>query len=354
MYYVEFLRVARALRIFGIILLAVIALAGIIRLNAGTKWSNIWVNDGFTTSAKKTVTILSDGTELTIVDDHVNGRSIVVQRRSPGLLDVVTYTARRGAKIDLSTTVPTSHAPGSRIHIGATEADIHGINVSHKTLPNGVVVTHYINDRHVPIDFFLVVAGFVAAIFASIIGGSLSKENDGHLEIAWTKPTSRENYAFTLFAIDAGGIVAAGALSVLAGLICAGIYFGVPLPTASSETAGNLATAVLFPLAWYAMGQALSASVRRAGLIIGMMWVVSFVSMPMLAINNDILRFVLRALNTINPMSYYSTQNGHPSTFNGASINLLPATQFFDIFGLSAILIIAIVASLVQWRRLEA
>ena len=352
MYYVEFLRVFRALRVFAIILVVLFGVAATVRYTEGQRWSNFFV-DGmrYSSSATKTVVKLADGTEVTTIRDDEKHR-LVVQRRLPGLLNALIFEAPRGSRADLAATAAAyeqSHPWSAR-----SDGKFQGIMMDDNTLPNGVTVTHYINDRHITIDPFLVLAGFIAAIFASVIGGSLSKENDGHLELAWTKPVSRQVYAFTLFAIDAIGILTAGALMLLFIAATAAIYFGVPTFTVNTQTLGNLAMAALFPLAWYALGQACSASVKRCGLIIGMLWVAGFAAIALEGIDNAVLRAVLRTINTVNPIAFYATENGRPTTLNGGSVNLFPATQTFDVIGLSLILIVAIVASLVQWRRLEA
>src|SRR5260370_1354476 len=45
-------------------------------------------------------------------------------------------------------------------------------------------------------------AGFAAAFMATILGSTLALEND-HLEVAWTRPRSRTNYATALMGVDA-------------------------------------------------------------------------------------------------------------------------------------------------------
>lgn len=351
MYYVEFLRVFRALRIFTIVLAGCLLIALITRVSVGTHWSNYWVEGlNYSPSAHRTVAVGPDGAEVTTVNDPANGLR-VVQVRTTGKLDVMVYeTPRTFEKRMLGT---AKYRSPHRAHHQVGQ-DATGIRIDEYTQPDGTHVTHYVNDRHVPADVFLVMCGFLAAIFASGLGGSLSKENDGHLELAWTKPASRQNFALTMFAIDTAAIALAALLTFVAGVVAFGMFLGAPVLLVTPDTAGDLAMAILFPLAWYALGQAFTASMRRSGVIIGIMWVISITAVSLVAVPNALLQTILRIINIVNPLAYYVSQNGHPSDINGVSASMLGSTPTADIFALGAIIILAITASLVQWRRLEA
>jgi hypothetical protein len=358
MYYVEFLRVFRALRIFTIVLAGCLLIAFISRVSMGTHFSNFWVEGpNYSASAHRSVQVGPGGAEVTTVNDPVNGLH-VVQVRTTGKLDVMVYeTPRAFEKRTIGIPKYTRHRSHHRPNCAGSCKQIfgaEGIRIDEYTQPDGTHIIHYVNDHHVPMDIFLVMCGFFAAIFASAIGGSLSKENDGHLELTWTKPVSRQRFAVTMFAIDASGIAVAGLLTFVAGLVAFGMFLGAPLLIATPDTAGDLFMAVLFPLAWYALGQALTASMRRAGVIIGMMWVISITAVSLIAIPNALLQTILRIVNIVNPLAYYVSQNGHPSDVNGMSASMLGSTPTADILALGAIIILAITASLVQWRRLEA
>jgi|GEM_PF-1040824 len=350
MYYVEFLRVFRALRIYTIVLLAVILIALISRLSLGTQWNNFWVDHyDNTPSAHKTIELGPNGTEKTTIDDPAGGLRIV-QVRTAGTLDVMVYESQgHFAKYH-----PGKRNRGPRRQNLAGQNRPDGIRMDEYTAPDGTHITHYVNDRHLPADVFIVVCGFLAAIFASVIGGSLSKENDGHLELAWTKPTSRQKFAGTMFAIDAAGILASGLLAFVTAIVVGWMFLGRPVLVWTPDTTGNIALAILFPLSWYALGQALTASLQRAGPVLGMSWVIGLACLATVHVPYPVIQLIVRTFNTSNPLAYYSSQNGHPSTIDGVSPTLLAATQFNDILALLAITIIAITASLVQWRRLEA
>lgn len=348
MYYVELLRVFRALRICVLIMVAILGIAVVVRMEAAPHWGSAIEAMQFSPGAKRSTKQLGGGTSVVTIQDDAD-HTLFVERRSPGVLDITVYEGKT-----VTPKVMPSLTDRQLLQSGATHHENSGMRLTEKTLPNGVTVTHFVRSRYVPIDIFLVIAGMVGAIFATIIGGCLSKENDGHLELAWTKPASRSALAFSMFGIDAAAILGITALCVLLGLAMAAIYTGMPILTSTPDTPGNVALAALFPIAWYALGQALCASLRRCGLILGMLWVAALAAISLLAVDNQPLRVALRVLNTVNPLAYYSSHDGHPATFAGASLNLLPATQFFDIFGLSAIISIAIAASLFTWRRLEA
>ena len=119
------------------------------------------------------------------------------------------------------------------------------------------------------------VAAIVTAIVASILGSSLAAENCGHLEIALTKPISRSKYAAGIFAVDliCLTIIFAlifGAAYCVASFLC-GTLLNVPLDQTSLL---RMARFFAFPMAWFGLGQALTASLRAqwAGGMIGMSW----------------------------------------------------------------------------------
>ncbi|MDP9019019.1 MAG: hypothetical protein M3N19_11965 [Candidatus Eremiobacteraeota bacterium] len=341
MYYVEVLRVWRALRVFAICMAALVIIAAVIRMSIGSPVQNRMLDTMKSPTAHKTVQTQADGSITTIIQDDASGLR-AVQTESGGVLDIKIYEKSKAAK----------HLKVSRDKVDAGNGS-GGVEVmaDEKTLPDGTHFSHFILNRHVSLTIYLLIAGMIAAIFATIIGGSLSKENDGHLELAWTKPISREAYAATVFAVDAVGIVVAGALMLLTLAACTAIAIGMPQFTADSGTLPTALKALLFPLAWYGIGQLLTASMRRGGgIVVGLMWVAALMIPAMLAFDNAFVRTVLRAVDTLNPMAYFGqfSMPGIPSP------TLLAHNATSDIAALFALTIIAAIASLLQWRRLEA
>ena len=139
MYYVELLRVYRALRVCAIILAIAIAVIYIVRVSLGPHFNNFFIeNYELTPSAQKTVQVAADGTETTRVEDPAGGLHIV-QVRKPGLLDVVvTQTQERYQKHN-----PGTHSHVRHIeHLAGQSSDTEGIRLEEYTAPDGMHVTH--------------------------------------------------------------------------------------------------------------------------------------------------------------------------------------------------------------------
>jgi len=202
-----------------------------------------------------------------------------------------------------------------------------------------------------PFSILFVVPSIAAAIFGSIAGISLSTENDGHLEVAWTRPASRLRYALAIFGTDIVAIVAAFALGFVGCWIATAAHGGLRYLVVDSDTGGELARYVLYPMAWFGLCEALTASVRsRGGAFAGFAWPIAFVllmldQLPLQPVWHAFFRFI----NYANPLHYASMAIGA-----GASDELANIALPVALTGLSAIAIIGIVLALMQWRRLEA
>lgn len=334
MYYVEFLRVARALRVYAIVLAGVFLIAVLVRVSAGPALHEQFMKN-FSPSAVRTVHN-SGGVETVTIVDPVN-RTRVVQHQSRAGWDLTII-----------------EAPGSH-HAHAHRRDRQRgepgglLQVQERDLPDGSHVTYLRSDRRYPLAMLVLLAGFVAGLFATVIGGSLSRENDGHLELVWTKPVSRMQAALTMFGIDIAGIYAAFILCALTVELCIALFVGPPVITLEPDSGTHLALALLFPLAWYAMTQAVSASLGRSGrMLCGLLWVPAMIVPTMTAVPYPLIRLMMRAVDTLNPFAYFAVHVGRFSP------TLLPLTPAWNITALAALTILAIAASLAQWHRLEA
>ena len=202
-----------------------------------------------------------------------------------------------------------------------------------------------------PFSALLAIAGFVAAIFGTVLGTCLAAENCGHLEIAWTRPASRLSYAARLMAVDAAGILSFFAFFLLVEIVwiyACGWQQRVDL---DARTWSVLVRFVLYDFAWFGLIAALTASVRaKAGAIAGFSWVGAFALVVLLSFDLPPgLHAVVQALNYLNPMMYSSYSAGAE-----ASRHVMQISVPISIIGLSGITVAAIAAALAQWRRLEA
>ena len=195
-------------------------------------------------------------------------------------------------------------------------------------------------------------AALAASIMATVLGSALAQENDGHLELAWTKPYSRTRYAATAIAIDMAAIV----LALLVGFAFILIHIVIGHPNehlvAGPDAAINALRFALFPLAWYALIVGLSAGTRgRAGVVQGLIWPIALVLVVLRdAPLSAMWHGVFVALNAINPLIYASYQDHGDVAIVGASpLHVVTSTVV-----LAALVIAGWAAATIQWRRVEA
>jgi hypothetical protein len=240
--------------------------------------------------------------------------------------------------------VAISSPPDSKAH-----TDI----VTVKHTDHGVVTTTAAKLDELPWAALFGAAGMAAAILATVLGSTLAQEN-GHLEVAWTKPRSRTRYATALMAVDAVGIIIAHVIA-FAFILVPIILFGKGERLVNGpDDALNVLRFLLFPLAWYGLIVAFTASVRgRAGMVQGLIWPIALtlavlgqVPLP------QIWHRIFAAINAINPMSYVEYRS------HGSDVQIITSGGFPNVV-LAAVALALMVAvswwaATFQWRRLQA
>ena len=202
-------------------------------------------------------------------------------------------------------------------------------------------------------QYFVIVGAVVAMIVATVLGAPFARENDGHLEVAFTKPVDRTGLALRTIGVDVAGIVAAFPLGVVFGIIAHTIFYP-PDITFHFGDAIALVLGILAPLAWYAMLAAATASLKRGyGAILGIAWPVAalvaglgFVDGrgdPMLTLLHD----TFWALSRVDPLAYI-----HLATVAEGQTVLDPA-WLFQLTMLAALALGYGALAVVQWRRVE-
>ena len=328
-YSVELLRSLRALRIVAILLGVLVAGTVIIRLTLTGALSPEAVVAQMRNSptAHVTETKLPDGGTRIVIDDRAKKRYTVIVRRGniysfqqtgPSVVFSVDPKTNRTQQ----KTVVQSHSweIGSQNELGALFA---------MSLPIGLIVV-------------------------TLLAGPLAKENDGHLELAWTKPVSREQYALTAVLIDAATIVLAQVATVVV-IVLATATWGFPAVWVADDAAANVGLALLAPLAMYACLTAVSASLKRGpGVALGIGWVVAFVVPSVANMTADThppfweaLHQLSSALSYADPLTYVVFLNAH---------SVVPAVNStVTALMLSAVLaVVYSAAAVLQWRRVEA
>jgi hypothetical protein len=244
------------------------------------------------------------------------------------------------SKVNVSVDAP-AHAAHHLATVGASSAGTTNVETP------GIEINDA--DHGVPFVVLLAVASFVAAIFASVVGTCLAAENCGHLEIAWTRPASRVAYAARLMAVDVAGIAAIFTFTFAfsLGLIYAKGWQGYIYT--GEDVMPFLGRFAAYPLAWFGLVAALTASVRaRAGAIAGFSWAAAGFLIVLLTLKNlpPTIHAVLEFLNYLNPLFYGS--------YAESGRHFIGVPNPLAIAGLLGIAIVGSGAALAQWRRLEA
>jgi hypothetical protein len=337
--FVEYLRAKRAIQIALILLGLFIICAIILRVTAAVHGHSIESWEGslqHSPTAHVTRTTLADGSVHIVVNDPPRQTHAEIFERPDG-------------RIDMEVTEPRTSASGhDSFSIGSVTI--------HERTANGQAhtIVHYTRDLpkyELGLCFLITIP--MGLIVASLLGGALSKENDGHLDLAWTKPVSREKYAFAAVLIDAGAILLTQLLTFAATLLATLLFF-VPRFSYGPHVGWYIVIALAGPLAWYACLTAGSASVKRGpGMVIGLGWVAALFipgiaqGLQALAQVNAIAAFfyaIFRALSYIDPISYI-TIHGLRTAFFGLEASALI---------LCALAIGYVLLAVAQWRRVEA
>lgn len=336
MNYVEWLRVRNALRIYAIVLGALIVIALIVRISvngqlsdnefivnhiqheAGTKISHSTVNG----LNRTTLYNPSENTTITIDDRNDGGK----------LIRVIEPAGRHHEDTD--------HVVVGSVHVDHTKA-------------NGMDTITFDTDGPVNAVIFLAIGALAAMIFATIWGCSFACEQ-GHLEYAMLKPVTRSRYALGMIGMDIAGMAVAAAMTIVAAIICQ-TFFEMPHFDFSKAADPVVALLVLAPLAWYAMLNAATASMRRGyGAVIGFAWPIAFVliglshlPLPNVPVGN-VFHAIFVVASRLVPLTYLPSFGGAGETQPDP---LSVATRLAIVTGL---MLIYGALAIVQWRRVEA
>jgi hypothetical protein len=206
------------------------------------------------------------------------------------------------------------------------------------------IVTH-VESRHTYVDVSMLISAAIALAggLATVFGLNLAAENDGHLELAWTKPVSREGYALGVFAVDIAAMAVCIVFSAVCAVVVVDVYAGNQVVGSNDGEAllGTLAYCGL-PVCVYAWVAALSASFKRnRGAISGIFWPVMIALIALRSVTVPTVHAVAAALNLFNPIAIYSTSVSDPHA----------ALWSYAWGWLVAAVLLA--TALIQWRRLE-
>jgi hypothetical protein len=334
--YVEYLRALRALRVVAILLVLLILAALIARLS----WGKLPTTDDYVSvmehspTAHVTRTTLPNGRTRTVIVDRKNGVHTIVERRG-GAVTSISSMSGGSARVEASPRETprrvTIDAPARSRAVGVSYAyaffDVGSL--FSMTIPLGLLA-------------------------ATLLAGPLSKENNGHLELAWTKPVSRERYALSAVAVDVTAVAVAQVATTVA-LVLAASFWELPKLSFALSSAPHVAFALIAPAAWYACLTAFSASLKRGpGAVLGIGWVVAVVCPAIAASTHDSATAVGRSVYAIfSTVSYLDpiTYTWFRSDAVMADVDRATVT---GLLGLAALAIVYLSLAVLQWRRVEA
>src|SRR6202162_5566785 len=220
-------------------------------------------------------------------------------------------------------------------------------------------VIHTDSAVSIPLSVLLPIVGFCAIIFATAIGTSLNRENDG-VEMVWTKPVSRERLALTYIGLDLAAIVLAYVLAFALALIILASFGLLKFIHADAAWFPILMVTLGVAFMWYGLLQSLTSwqAGGRGGIIIGLSWAACAFLLPALTaatIRSPGLHQFILVLNFLNPLAYISA-SGSSHVHVGVSVGG-PTPIPHDVWARVAITwgfsLLGSLAAIVGWKRLE-
>jgi hypothetical protein len=341
MTYVEWLRVRGAIKWTAIVLAVLFLCTAGIRAYMFSRGDMFAYMSGIQNdpNSKITHSVLSDGTKHTEIVDKTGKTHITIDDRG--------YAGQHIVILDQS---KSEESKQKNVSVGSMRVE---------AMPdgNGERITIDTNEAE-PFIFYSALACFVALIIGTVLGAPFARENDGHLEVALTKPVSRIALALETIGVDIVGILAAWALTVVFMIACQTLFQAPHITFTTVDLVGTLC-GLGGAIAWYALLCAATASMKRAyGIVLGLAWPFALL---ILALGKADLggQPILVALHTVSrwigfvmPFSYLHF--GPAMTVDGKAAGSLAFSGGVEGPALAALAIGYAVLAIVQWRRIEA
>ena len=331
MYYVEFLRVMRTLRVVGYILGGFLLLSIVLRPFSHGDFEHSTVR----------------GVDPATIQAHVNADGTTTR----------SFTSKDGAHVTIVEdknrvqTITIDEPVSKSRHSGSANVQIGSLKVV--TSDKGTRrLTMVRNDLKIQLNILLLISFGAAALVATLLGLALSRENDGHLELAWTKPASRESYALISVALDAAAILVTAFATLIAIVAELAIYGGARYITAGSSDLIAAVFGTAFALSFYGIVLAATSSMRRGGLVLALVWPATLILPGLVFVQWMNLGTVARTLNVLNPVAYFYAFATSPQATH--TFMILPNGQALQILAPAMLFAIGVAVALLQWRRLEA
>lgn len=352
MNYVEWLRVRGCLKWTAIVLVVCVAFVLFARFTYvdirphAAGFSGVFIADkdlpDFERNSQQTQSKLADGTMRTVIDNPGEGIRVTIDDHG--------YW---GKHVEIFEKNPPSGAHAKKISF----ADIHAQRFM---VPGGSLVKIDTGGL-VPEDlnYYFVIATIAALIVATILGAPFARENEGHLEVALTKPISRVGLGLQTIATDFGGIIAAFVMAVIF-LMIGHTIFEAPNYTYGPTDTIVIVIGLLGAFSWYALLNASTASMKRAyGGVLGVAWPVALglSGIAHAPLGDSPLAGFIRSTGStlawLFPTTYLhlASMSGIGSEHGVAPSSLPPQTV---IVILAVLALVYGAAAIYQWRRVEA
>ena len=338
-YYVEYLRALRALRTVAVLLGLLLVGALIARFSWGkpnAAENSLYVMEHSAT-AHVTRTKLPGGRTRTVIDDRKQQLHTVVERRGDTVTSV--ESTRIGASRVTTISGDREKRPSKGGDAPKAGSDTVGVSFSTAFFDIGSLFA------------MTIPMGLLAA---TLLAGPLAKENNGHLELAWTKPVSRERYALSAVLVDVAAVVVAQVATTVT-LLLAALFWDTPRLSFEPLDVGRVAFSLMGPIAWYACLTAFSASLKRGpGAVLGIGWVAAVACPAIAAMTHEASTPVGRSVYAVfNAVSYVD-----PIMFTWFRLSdvMLDPTRaiVMALVALTTLAILYLALAVVQWRRVEA
>jgi len=341
MTYVEWLRVRGALKwtaiVFGVLFVCAVGL----RIYMFSRGDIMAYVSGIEHDPRSVVTtsVLPDGTKQTVIDD----------KRERTLVTIDDY-GYAGTHVEILERSHRGNTKDKSVVFGSMQVT---------ALPAGDGERIEVDtNRPEPFVFYAALAAFTALIVATVLAAPLARENDGHLEIALTKPVSRERLALSTIGVDAIGIAASWLLTVVF-LLAAGALFQMPkLQFGPDDFIGSL-LGLLGAFAWYAFLCAATASMKRGyGVVLGLSWPFALLVLALGKIDLGsqpiglAIHTVAKTVSYVLPFTY--VHFGPGVVVNGQAQGALAFSPSFELPVLAALAVAYVALAIFQWRRVEA
>jgi|HubBroStandDraft_6_1064221.scaffolds.fasta_scaffold478421_2 ABC-type transport system involved in multi-copper enzyme maturation permease subunit len=216
-------------------------------------------------------------------------------------------------------------------------------------------------ENHTSLDLtgLIGISVYCAAVFATVCGISLNRENDG-VEMVFTKPISRERLALTYFLTDLAAIVLACVIAtVFFGLVLLDLGAVTHTPSIirfDGRSFGVLALGLGIAFMWYGLLQAASSRyVGNGGIFVGVSWALFGILIGLSQTPPGLLHNIIMTVNILNPLAYMTgiSVSDSGGKLTSTAVSLFHGEPWARALMAWAIGLAGCAVATLGWKRLE-